>query len=89
MKVIISPRAEKQLRKLPKIDQIAIANKIRSIRDISNTSFGEEKLSGFKNIFRVRIGDYRIVYKKTTGEIYIVLISHRRDIYQLVKQLFS
>lgn len=89
MKVIISPRAEKQLKKLSKIDQIAIANKIRSIKDISAEVFGEEKLSSFKNIFRVRIGNYRIVYKKTTGNIYIVLISHRKDIYQLVRQLFG
>ena len=89
MKVIISPRAEKKLRHLSKIDQIAIANKIRSIKNISAEVFGEEKLSGFKNIFRVRIGNYRIVYKKTIGNIYIVLIGHRRDIYQLVKQLFG
>lgn len=89
MNVIISPRAEKQLKKLPKIDQIAVANKIRSIKDISTAGFGEEKLSGLNKIFRVRIGNYRIVYKKTIRDIYIVLISHRRDVYQLVKQIFG
>lgn len=89
MIVTISPKAEKQLRKLPKIDLLAIANKIRSIKDASSEVFGEEKLSSYKNIFRIRIGSYRIVYKKTTGNIYIVLISHRKDIYQSVKQLFG
>lgn len=89
MRVIISPRADKQLRKLPKIDQIAVAIKIRSVKDLSSAISGEEKLSGYKNIFRVRIGNYRIVYRKTPGEVYIVLISHRKDIYQLVKQLFG
>jgi mRNA interferase RelE/StbE len=89
MKVIISPRAEKQLRKLPKIDQLAVAIKIRSIKDISSAISGEDKLSGYKNIFRVRLGNCRVVYRKSGGEMYIVLISHRKDIYQLVKQLFG
>lgn len=86
MKVTLSPRAEKQLKKLPKIDQIAVAKKIRSIKNAATVS-REEKLRDFRNIFRVRVGDYRIVYKKTHQEIYIILIRHRRDVYRLVKQL--
>lgn len=86
MKVVLSPRAEKQLKRLSKLDQIAVAKKIRSIRDEKRVS-GEEKLRDFRNIFRVRVGDLRIVYRKTRKEIYIVLIRHRRDVYRLVKQL--
>jgi len=88
MKIIISSRAEKELRKISKIDQIAIIRKIRSIKD-SSTIFNEEKLSGYKNIFRVRIGQYRVVYRKSINEIYIILIGHRKDIYHLLKQLFG
>lgn len=84
MKIIISPRAEKQLRKLPKIDQIAIVGKIRSLIAISSIT-GEEKLSGFKNIARVRVGEYRIVYSRKKSEVYIILVSHRKDVYRLVK----
>ena len=86
MKVILSPQAEKQLKKLSKINQIAIAKRIRVIRD-STRAEGEEKLKGFRNIFRIRVGDYRIVYRKTRKEIYIVLIRHRKDVYRLVRQL--
>lgn len=88
MKVILSPRAEKQLRKLSKIDQIAVAKKIRSIRDEREIS-KEEKIKGFQNIFRVRVGDYRIVYKKTRNEIYIVVIRHRKDVYRRLKRLLG
>lgn len=87
MKMILSPRAEKILRKLPKIDQIAIARKIRLFPQIKNIQ-QEEHLKGFQNIYRVRIGDYRIVYRKNPSEIYIILIGHRKDIYDLLKQLF-
>lgn len=86
MKAILSPRAEKQLKKLHKIDQIAIAKKIRAIRD-QTTPGKEEKLSGFSNIFRIRIGSYRLVYRKTKKEIYIILIRHRKDVYRLLQQL--
>ena len=87
MKIIISPRAEKQLKKASKVNQIAIANKIRSIRDEKKSQ--GIKLRGFPNVYRVRIGDYRIVYKKTKKLVYIVLIGHRRDVYRLVKQLLG
>lgn len=88
MTVILSPRSEKQLRKLPKIAQIAVAKKIRSLRDFSVVS-GEEKLAGYTNIFRVRVGDYRIAYRKTVPELYIILIHHRRDVYRLLRQLLD
>lgn len=88
MKVRISPRAEKQLKNLPKIDQLSVARKIRQIRDCEKVT-KEEKLQGFNHIYRVRIGDLRIVYQRKQKEIYIILIGQRKDIYQLVKRLFS
>lgn len=88
MKVILSPRAEKQLRKITKIDQITIAKKIREIRDAEKVA-SKERLEGYKNIFRVRVGDYRIVYRKQTSELYIILIRHRRDVYDLLRQILG
>jgi len=87
MKITISPKAEKQLKKLPKIDQIAIAKKIRFI---SNTEEVAEVigLKSYQNIFRIRVGDRRLVYKKTKDSLYVVLIGHRKDIYKLVERLF-
>ncbi len=73
MRVILSPRAEKQLRRLPKIDALAVAKKIRALRDNKN-SLEEEKLTGFKSVFRIRVGDYRLIYKRVSEEIYIILI---------------
>lgn len=87
MTITISPRAEKQLRKIPKFDQLAIAQKIRTLSQ--SIVSGEEKLSGFPNIFRVRVGNYRIVYRKLNGSIYIILIAHRRDVYNALKELIG
>lgn len=85
MNCTISPRAEKQIRKLPKFDQIAIAEKIRRLPQAEIPS--EEKLSGYKNMFLVRVGDYRIVYRKSRSSVYIVLIGNRRDVYRMLKDV--
>jgi len=80
MKVIISPHAKKQFQKLQKFDQIVITKKIRLLPQ------QEQKLSGYVNLYRVRVGNYRIVYRKIT-EIYIILIGHRKDIYRALGDL--
>ena len=85
MRIVISPRAEKELKKIPIIYQIAIVKKIRSL----TVQLNKEKLTGYKDIFRVRVGHYRIVYRERKDEIYIILIGHRRDIYRLLTQLFK
>ncbi|MEK7140986.1 MAG: type II toxin-antitoxin system RelE/ParE family toxin [Patescibacteria group bacterium] len=87
MKITILSRAEKELRKLPKFDQIAVAQKIRSLPDAQIA--GEEKLSGYSHVYRVRVGNYRIVYKRAGETIAIVLIRHRRDVYRMVKELLG
>lgn len=87
MRITILPRAEKELRKLPKFDQIAVASKIRALSDPS--VFGEEKLAGYPRVYRVRVGNYRIVYKRSSESIVIILIRHRRDVYRLLKELLG
>jgi len=62
---------------------------VRKIRLLTSPSSNEEKLKGLKNIYRVRVGNYRIVFRRTKEEIFIVLIGHRKEIYQLVNRLFQ
>ncbi len=87
MKVVISDRAEKELRKLSKINQIAVAKKIRDIAAQKSHLHG--KLQGYKDVYRVRIGNHRIVYRVFPNKLYIILIGHRREIYRLLKQFFN
>jgi len=49
------------LKKIPKIDQLAIARKIRKLED-GLEKIPEQKLKGFKNISRIRVGRYRLVF---------------------------
>jgi mRNA interferase RelE/StbE len=82
MKIVISPKAKKDFKKLTKIYQISIAKKIKTL---NNAPTSITSLQGFKDFYRARVGDYRIVYKKSEQEIYIVSIGHRSDVYKLLK----
>lgn len=87
MRLRISERAEKEVRKLGKVSQMVVAKKIRGL--VESNDSGLEKLVGFSGIYRVRVGDYRIVYRETTEEIFVILVGHRMDIFKRVKQLLD
>lgn len=89
MKIELSPLAGKQLRKLTKIDQIAVVQKIRSLQDMPSSVLQPEKLSGYKDIYRIRVGNLRIVYRIFPEKLYIILIHHRRDVYRLLNRLLK
>lgn len=78
----LSKRAERQLRSLSRETQVRIGRSIDALsrQPIPPTA---KKLSGHEDLYRVRAGDYRIVYT-VRHEVLIVLvvaIGHRREIY--------
>lgn len=86
MKVGIWPRAVKVLKKLPKIDQLVIAAVVRKLQS-NGAGIVREKLQGYKNVYRIRVGKYRLVYFPAKTGIEIVIIGHRREVYHLLKRL--
>ena len=44
---------------------------------------GLKKLSGYKNVFRVRIGDYRIGIFISKDTVEFARVVHRKDIYKV------
>ena len=34
-------------------------------------------------------GNYRIVYRKTTQQLFIILIRHRKDVYRMIKEILK
>jgi mRNA interferase RelE/StbE len=42
------------------------------------------KLSGHRNRWRIRAGDYRIVYEIHDAEVWVIIVAvgHRRDVYR-------
>ena len=84
MKIIISPRAKKQLKSIGRAAQVIL---VKKIGELTIFQIKEEKLSGYRNMYRVRVGNFRIVYRKTTNEIVVIQVGHRREIYRLLRGL--
>lgn len=59
---------------------------LQSIEDLSETPlpFGVRKLSGAEHLYRIRVGDYRIIYavQHAEREITILYVRHRRNAYR-------
>ncbi|MFJ4223595.1 type II toxin-antitoxin system RelE/ParE family toxin [Microbacterium sp. NPDC089695] len=46
---------------------------------------GVRKLAGFDNAWRVRVGDYRVLYEVVDDQVLVtvVRVAHRRDVYDI------
>ncbi len=81
--IVISSTAEKSLKKIPKkdIQKIVEAIQILSINPFPN---GCRKLSGEENSYRIRQGNYRIIYAVDANKLLILIlkIGHRKEIYK-------
>ena len=83
-RVLLRPPAQKFLRKLR--DRSLTARLIAAMRGLASQPRppGCEKLVGPENFYRIRVGDYRIVYQ-VRDEVLLVLVlktGHRREVYR-------
>jgi mRNA-degrading endonuclease RelE of RelBE toxin-antitoxin system len=86
MQVILSSLALKKLKKISRFDQIAILKKLKSM-ELQLPTVQVKKLGGY-NLLCLRVGNYRIVYEKQRDKVYVPIIAHRREVYNLLKRLF-
>ncbi|MBU2492750.1 MAG: type II toxin-antitoxin system RelE/ParE family toxin [Bacteroidetes bacterium] len=84
MKIITSPNFEKQLDKLSDIEAKKIYKKLNELSTHSE-NLKIKKLKT-RNDYRLRIGDYRVIFEYTIieNEIFILLqnVFHRKDAYK-------
>ena len=83
-RVLLRPAAQKFLRKLR--DKSLATRLVVAMRGLAANPRppGCEKLAGVEDIFRIRVGDYRIIYH-IRDEVLLVLvlkIGHRREVYR-------
>jgi mRNA interferase RelE/StbE len=82
----VSATAEKQIRKLPREDQVRV---LRAIRPLATepTPPGSRKVRGYEDVFRIRVGRYRILYRVQGRRLLIIVlkIGPRREIYRSLR----
>jgi len=79
----ITHSAEKQLRALDRVDQQRLAKAMLALAEDPRPR-GAKKLSGYEDVFRIRVGRYRVLYSVARKRLVILVlkIGHRGDVYR-------
>lgn len=79
--VIIKRTAQKQILSLPKIYYDKVKKAIFAL-ETNPRPVGCVKLTGSDDVYRIRVGIYRIVYSIEDGQLTIIVfdVEHRKDV---------
>ncbi|MDR1881205.1 MAG: type II toxin-antitoxin system RelE/ParE family toxin [Prevotella sp.] len=80
-KVIVNKQVFKSLDKIPKTYLLKIKSAVNDLAE-NPRPFGYVKLSGFDNLYRIRVEIYRIVYtiQDNILTVEVVKVDHRRSV---------
>ncbi len=82
-RIVIERRVAKEAASIPKESMSRIAG---AIRGLTSNPFPEgfKKIIGEHGVYRIREGDYRVLYliDEPVKEIRILKIAHRKDVYR-------
>lgn len=79
----LTPKAFKQLQKLPQTTQQRIIRKLDFYCQKDPINYADKLTNYLLGSFRFRIGNYRVIFDLLENNtLLILLIGHRRDIYR-------
>lgn len=75
--------AKKELRRIPKKELLSILNEVEKLTSNPFPS-SHKKIQGTNDTYRLKIGNYRVVYYLENDEliIEIIRVRHRKDVYK-------
>jgi mRNA interferase RelE/StbE len=81
--VEVKPPARKELEALPDNMLARVVRKLDALRDAPRPA-GCKKLKGYEDQWRVRVGDWRVVYiiDDAAKLVSVTRIAHRREVYE-------
>lgn len=89
-KIVITESAAKELKRIPTKMQDRIFEKIEDLAEEPKPN-GHKKLKNFDmpssdydDYYRIRVGDYRVIYAIEDAEItiFVMKIAHRKNVYE-------
>lgn len=82
-RLVLTRAARKDLDRLPR-EVLERADPLILALAENPRPFGSEKLRGFENLHRLRVGKYRIIYEidKAASIVTIAKIEHRKSVYR-------
>jgi len=85
-RIEFAPAAVRQLRSLPAKMQVRIRTRVEALGSDPRPA-GCSKLTGADDIYRVRIGDYRLLYQVRDDVLFVLVLSVRKrgDVYKKLR----
>ena len=82
MKYVVEfkPRAVKDLKVLPTVELRRVVAKTEALRD--GLVGDVKKLTNFTPEYRLRVGNYRVLFEVEGGAVVVYRVLHRKDAYQ-------
>ncbi len=82
-RIDVSATAERQLKRFRREDQLSIVRAVQALAAEPHPP-GCRKLQGYDDVFRIRVGTYRVLYSIDGRRIVITVIkiAHRKDVYR-------
>lgn len=82
-RIIVQPGAARQIAKLPTQILVRIDQALERLSKDPRPP-GSQKLAGPTDLYRIRVGDHRIIYeiRDQLLIITVVKVGHRRDVYR-------
>lgn len=79
----VLPSAARQIARLAKDVRVRVARKIEALA-ADPRPHGVKQLHGEEQLYRVRVGDYRVIYQIKTDRLIVVIVrvGHRKDVYR-------
>ena len=83
LRIQVSRTAERALSKLAVDGRERV---VRAIQALAQNPFpaGCRKLTGYDDVFRIRVGPYRVLYSVNAGALIVIVlkVGHRKNVYR-------
>jgi mRNA interferase RelE/StbE len=81
--IVFAAQADRQFRKLERPVQQRLSGAIDGLRGNQRPP-GSKRLTGAEDLWRIRVGAYRIVYTIVDDQLVVLVVKlgHRRDVYR-------
>ena len=86
-RIEFAPKAQRQFKDLESSAQVRLGRRIESLAENPRPQ-GIKKLSGEEDLYRLRVGDYRILYQVQEKRLVVLVVGvgHRSGIYRALRR---
>ena len=84
LRLMYHPEVREDVARIPANIRKVIQRAIEERLGVDPVKFGDPLKRSLRGYRKLRVGDYRLIYRCDTPEVVILMIGHRKDVYDKV-----